>query len=328
MYYPLMMKHYRALAAGFLLAASMSAIAADASSSYPVKPVRVLVGLAPGGAVDIQARWFAQKLGAELGRQFVIDNRAGAGGLVAYQATTSANADGYTLLVVAPGLTIAPALDRPAIDPLKDLAPISLLTKAPFVIVVAPSLPPKNLPELIAYAKAKPKEFVMAASGRTAIHLGAVWLSYATKSNMTIITYKGANPALIDVLAGQAHATFVNVLSAVPHVKAGRLRAIAVTSLERTTSMPDVATVSESGIPDYDVTTWNGWAAPRGTPPTIVRRLNEALVRAAAAPDISQRLAEDGGTAVGSTPDAFRRHIADEIARWKTLVQVSGMRAD
>jgi len=302
-------KHYRGLALAALLAcASVGAIATDVSTSYPVKPVRVLVGLAPGGAVDVQARWFAQKLGVELGRQFVIDNRAGAGGLVAYQATTSANADGYTLLVVAPGLTIAPALDRPAIDPLKELAPISLLTKAPFVIVVAPSLPPKTLPELIAYAKAKPNEFVMAASGRTAIHLGAVWLSYATKSNLTIITYKGANPALIDVLAGQAHATFVNVLSAVPHVKAGRLRAIAVTSLERSTAMPDLATVAESGIPDYDVTTWNGWAAPGGTPAAIVRRLNQQLVKAAAAPDISQRLAEDGGKAVGTSPDELTSH--------------------
>jgi len=322
-------KHYRGLALAALLAcASVGAIATDVSTSYPVKPVRVLVGLAPGGAVDVQARWFAQKLGVELGRQFVIDNRAGAGGLVAYQATTSANADGYTLLVVAPGLTIAPALDRPAIDPLKELAPISLLTKAPFVIVVAPSLPPKTLPELIAYAKAKPNEFVMAASGRTAIHLGAVWLSYATKSNLTIITYKGANPALIDVLAGQAHATFVNVLSAVPHVKAGRLRAIAVTSLERSTAMPDLATVAESGIPDYDVTTWNGWAAPGGTPAAIVRRLNQQLVKAAAAPDISQRLAEDGGKAVGTSPDEFRRHIADEITRWKALVKVSGIRIE
>ena len=294
----------------------MSAVAAD-MATYPTKPVRVLVGIAPGGAVDVQARWFAQKLSAALGRQFVIDNRSGAGGLLAYQAATAAAPDGYTLLVATPGLTIAPALEKKPIDPVGDTAPISLLTKAPFLVVVVPSLPAKTLQELIAYAKAKPNEFVMAASGRTAIHMGAVWISYATKSNMTIVTYKGANPALIDVLAGQVHATLANVLSAAPHIKSGRLRALAVTSLQRSSAMPDMPTVAESGIPGYDVTTWSGWVAPRGTSPAIVMKLNRELVKAAAAPDISDRLAEDGGAAVGSSPRI-------SAVTWRTRLRAGG----
>jgi tripartite-type tricarboxylate transporter receptor subunit TctC len=318
---------YRRHAVAAVIAAMpvMSAVAAEA---YPAKPVRLLVGIAPGGATDVQARWFAQKLTTALGRPFVVDNRSGAGGLIAYQAAVAAAPDGYTLLVTSPGVTIAAASEQKPIDPLRDTAPISLLTKAPFLVVVLPSLPVKTLQELIAYAKARPNEFVMATAGRTAPHMGVLWLSYATKSNMTIITYKGVNPALIDLLAGQVHATLSNVLTSTPHVKSGRLRALAVTSLQRTKSMPDLPTVAESGVPGYDVTTWNGWVAPRGTPAAIVMTLNRALVNAAAAPDIAERLAEDGGSAIGSSPAEFARHMADETARWEKLAKVSGLKLE
>jgi tripartite-type tricarboxylate transporter receptor subunit TctC len=303
----------------------VSAVAADA---YPAKPVRLLVGIAPGGATDVQARWFAQKLTTALGRPFVVDNRSGAGGLIAYHAAVTAAADGYTLLVTSPGVTIAAASEQKPIDPLRDTAPISLLTKAPFLVVVLPSLQVKTLQELIAYAKARPNEFVMAPAGRTAPHMGVLWLSYATKSNMTIITYKGVNPALVDLLAGQVHATLSNVPTSTPHVRSGRLRALAVTSPQRTSAMPDLPTVAESGIPGYDVSTWNGWVAPRGTPAAIVMTLNRALVNAAAAPDIAERLAVDGGSAIGSSPAEFARHMADEIARWEKLARVSGLKLE
>lgn len=320
--------HYRRRLAAALIAALPIAPALAADGPYPTKPVRVLVGIAPGGATDVQARWFAQKLSTALGKPFVVDNRSGAGGLVAYQSAMSAAPDGYTLLVANPGLTISPALDKKPIDPLRDAAPVSLLTKAPFLVVVPPALPVKTFQDLIAHAKARPNEFVMAVSGRTAIHMGALWISHATKSNMTIVAYKGAGPALIDLLAGQVHATLSNVLTSTPHVKAGRLRAVAVTSAKRTTAMPDMPTVAESGISGYDVTTWNGWVAARGTPAPIVATLHQALAKAAAAPDIADRLAEDGGAAIGSSPAEFSRHLADEIVRWQKLAKASGMKLE
>jgi tripartite-type tricarboxylate transporter receptor subunit TctC len=302
----------------------VSALAAE--PRYPAKPVRVLVGIAPGGAVDTLARSFAQKAGAALGKPFVVDNRSGAGGLIAYQSAVTAAPDGYTLLVATPAYTIATALENKDIDLSGQTAPLSLLTKAPFLLVVTPSIPPKSVQELIAYAKSRPNEFVMAGAGGSAVHMGELWLSYATQSHLTIVTYKGANPALVDLLAGQVHSMLQNVLTATPLVKSGRLRALAVTSLNRTSAMPDLPTIAESGVPGYDVTTWNGWLAPRGTPPAIVATLNRALIEAAAAPEIAGRLAADGGSTIGSTPAELARHMSDEVARWRKVAKSSGLK--
>jgi tripartite-type tricarboxylate transporter receptor subunit TctC len=185
------------------------------AGSYPTKPVRVIVGLAPGGATDIQARLFSQKLSEELGRPFIVDNRAGAGGLIAFQTVANAAPDGYTLLAATPSFTIAPAFrDKPPYDPLKDFVAISLVTKAPFVIVVHPSLPAKSMKELIAFAKSNPNALNFATGGiGTSIHLGIVWISSATNTNITIVPYKGTGPVLTDLLAGQINATFANIIS-------------------------------------------------------------------------------------------------------------------
>jgi tripartite-type tricarboxylate transporter receptor subunit TctC len=309
--------------------ASPFPVAQGAPPAYPVKPVRVLVGLAPGGATDVQARWFSQKLTISSGRQFVVDNRAGAGGLVAYRIAVAAPAEGYTLLVVTPGLTIAPALqEKAAIDPSRELAPISLLTTAPFLLVVTPSLPVKSTQELIAYAKARPRELIMGVSGRTAINLGAVWFAQATGTKITIVTYKGNAPALTDVLAGQVHATFSNMLSSAPFLKTGRLLALAVTSLERISALPDLPTVAEAGVRGFDVSTWHGWAAPRGTPPAVIKLLREELKKAVAAPEIAERLSEEGSVSVAGSPESFAQHIAGEITRWEKLVKETGLKVD
>ena len=314
-----------AVAACSLLA--NSAISQTPVAAYPAKPVRVIVGLAPGGANDVQARWYAQKLTERMGKPFIVDNRAGAGGLVAVQIMASAPADGYTVLVASPSFTITPALqDSAAYDPVKDHAPISLLSKAPYLVVVAPAFPAKSIKELIALARAKPDELIMGVAGGTSIHLGAVWLAHATRTRFTIVTYKGNAPAQADVLGGQVHGTLANVLSAMPQIKAGRLRALAVTSAERSSVLPELPTVAESGLPGYDVTTWHAWVAARGTPPAIIRRLNAELAGIVKAPEIAARLADDGAVAVASSPEQLGLVIADEVGRWKKLVRETGLK--
>lgn len=324
------MKHDKTLRAFVALVAALlpCSFTQAASPSYPSKPVRVIVGLAPGGATDIQARLFTPKLSESLGQPFIVDNRDGAGGLIAYELVKNAYPDGYTLLAATPSYTIVPALhSKPPYDPMKDFVPISLVTKAPYLIIVTPSLPAKTMKEFIAYAKAKPGALNFAISGiGTTIHLGAVWLDYSGVK-LTIIPYKGTGPATTDVIAGQVHATFANVLSALPHVKAGRVRAIAVTTPERSKVLPDIPTVAESGIPGFDVNTWHGWLAPKGTPLAIVNKLNAELAKVVRGPDISARLLGDGGEILAGSPAQFSAVIADEITRWTKLVKVTGLKA-
>jgi tripartite-type tricarboxylate transporter receptor subunit TctC len=300
------------------------------SDNYPAKPVRVVVGLAPGGATDIQARLFSQKLSEELGRQFVVDNRAGAGGLLAFQTVANAAADGYTLLAATPGFTIAPAFhDKPPYDPVRDFAAISLVTKAPYLIVVHPALPAKSLNELIVHAKAHPKTVNFGTGGLgTGVHLGIVWINNATRADITIIPYKGTGPVLVDLLAGQINVTFANIINVLVHVKSGRLRALAVTSAERSRALPDLPAVAESGIPGFDVTTWHGWLAPKGTPPAIVNRLSAGLARFVRQPEAMEKLAADGGEPVAGTPAQTAAFFTTEVVRWKKLVQATGLRIE
>ncbi len=300
------------------------------AAAYPDKPVRVVVGLAPGGATDVQARIFSQKLSEELGKQFVVDNRSGAGGLIAFQTVAHASADGYTLLAGTPSFTIAPAFyDKPPYNPLTDFAPLSLLTKAPFLIVVHPSFPGKSMNDLIAFAKAKPGALNFGTGGLgTPIHLGEVWIANATNTKFTIVPYKGTGPVLTDLLAGQIHATFANPINVTPHLKAGRLRALAITSASRSRVLPDLPAVAESGIPGFDVTTWHGWLAPKGTPAAIVNRLSAALIRFVQAPEMADKIAADGGEPIGSTSSEFSRFVAAEAPRWRKLVQDTGIKVE
>jgi tripartite-type tricarboxylate transporter receptor subunit TctC len=307
-----------------------AAIAQSAADAYPAKPVRVIVGLAPGGGTDIQARLFAQKLTESFNRPFVVENRPGAGGTLAYAQVAKSPPDGHTLLGVTSGYTITPTVyTKLPYDPVKDFAPISLVSQAPFVLVVHPSLPVKSVKDLLALARAKPGGLDCASAGRgSSTHMAFELFKTLSGVTITHIPYKGTGPALVDAMAGQVHMLFGNVLSTLSHVKAGKLRALAVTTAKRSTALPDLPTIAESGVPGYDNSTWHGWLAPAGTPPAILNRLNAELVRSARAPDVVARLAPDGGEAVGSTPEEFAQHIATEIARWRRVVREAGVRVE
>lgn len=318
------------LAAALLLPCAISAAPLQVhAQDYPNKPVRVIVPLAPGGATDIQARLYAQKLTQALGQTFLIDNRSGAGGMIAFKYMVGqANADGYTLLATSAGITNAPALyEKPPFDPAKDFEPIALMSKAPYLLILNPQFPATTMKDFLAWAKSNVGKLNFAISGvGTTIHLAQVWLGDAGGIKMATIPYKGTGPATQDVIAGRVHASFANPISAGQHVRAGRVRALAVTSAERSAAMPDLPTFAESGLTGFDVTTWHGWLGPRGSPRAVVERLNAELNRTLKDPVVAKAVSEEGGMIVGGPPDAFRRHIADEIERWKRLVRIAGIK--
>ena len=301
--------------------------AAGSADAYPSKPVRVIVGPAPGGGTDILARLFAQKLSSNLGRSFVVENRPGAGGTIAYAAVAKSPADGYVLLAVASGYAITPAVYRNlAYDPIADFAPISLVTEAPILLMVHPSLPVKSTHELVALAKTKPGALDAASAGMgTSNHLALELFNSLAGVKIAHIPYKGTGPALVDFMAGQVHVMFGNIVSSLPYVKAGRARALAVTGPKRSNVMPGVPTVAESGVPGYVTTTWHGWLAPAGTPVAVVNKVSLELARALKAPDVLEQLSLDGAEAVGSTPEQFNRHLVAEIARWSKVVKNTGL---
>jgi tripartite-type tricarboxylate transporter receptor subunit TctC len=295
--------------------------------SYPVKPVRLFIGLAPGGATDIQARLFAQKLSESMGRAFVVENRAGAGGTIAYAQAAKSPPDGHTLMGISSGYTITPSIySKLPYDPLKDFTPISLVVQAPFLLLTHPSLPVKSVKDLLALARARPGVLDAASAGQgSSTHMAFELFRTMARVNITHIPYKGTGPALVDGVAGQVHMLFGNVLSSLSHAKAGRLRALAVTTPGRSKVLPDLPTITESGVPGYENSTWFGVIAPAGTPAAIIARLNAELVKASQSPEIVERIAPDGGEPVGSTPDQFGRHIASEIARWRKVVKEAGI---
>ena len=324
----LLLMRGRVLAALFsaALLGPQLASAADASSAaaeYPAKPVRLVVGLAPGGATDIMARAVALRLSEKLGRSFVVENRAGAGGTVAASVVAKAPADGYTLLVVSASYSISAAL-YPSLqyDPLKDLAPISRLAESPFLLVAHPSLPVKTVKDLIALARSKPGQINFASAGNgSSGHLTAELFKSMAAIPVTHIPYKGAGPALVDVLAGQVHFMFANILSSLAYVKSGRLNALGVSSARRSPVAPAIPTISESGVRGYEVTSWYGVLAPAGTPQPIVNKLNSEIGRAMKSPEMREWLSHDGATAVEGTPEQFAQYIAKEIGRWRKVVK-------
>ena len=300
------------------------------TETYPTKPVRVVVGLAPGGGTDIQARLLAQKLSEFMGRSFVVDNRTGAGGTVAYNYVAKSAPDGYTLLAVASGYAITPAVyHKLPYDPLRDFAPITLAVEAPMLLLTHPSLPVQSQKALLALIRAKPGGLDFGSAGYgSSTHMALALFTYLGKLQVTHVPYKGTGQALSDGVAGQVHGLFANILSGLPYVKMGRLRAQAVSSAKRSGVLPDLPTIAESGVPGYVTTTWHGWLAPAGTPAPIIHKLHTELTRAARAPDVAERLAADGGEAVGGTPEKFQQHLISEIARWRKVVQAANIRVE
>lgn len=304
--------------------------ATRAQDAWPSKPVKVVLGVAPGGATDIQARLFSQKLTQNLGQPFVVENRPGAGEMVAIQSVMRAAPDGYTILAVTPSLTIGPAFqDKPSFDPAKDLMPVSIVTKAPYLVVVPASSPFKTIKDLIAFVKSSPGALNFGTAGlNSAPQLGAAWIGSSAGSPVTIVNYKGTGPALTALLASQVHVIFANPISSLNLVKSGKLRALAVTSAERSKAFPDLPTLAESGLPGLDVTTWHGWLVPKGTPPNIVAKLQAALSAMVHSRDVADGLSAEGGEAIGGTPEQFSHVIAAELVRWRQVIKDANLKAE
>jgi tripartite-type tricarboxylate transporter receptor subunit TctC len=322
----------RALAA-LVLAAVLyppDAFAQGAAPNYPNRPVKIIVGFTPGGATDIVARLVAQKLQEAWGQPFVVENRPGAGSNIGAEVVVKSPADGYTLLLG----TIANATNMTAYknlnyDTLRDLAPVTQTMSAPSVLVVHPGVPAKSLRELIGYAKAHPGKLSFASSGAGGSpHLAGEMLKLRTGIDIVHIPYKGAAPALADVLSGEVPMGFKTALSAIPHMQSGKLRAIAVAANKRLAMLPDVPTMAEAGLPDFEVSSWNGVFAPIKTPPDIVAKLHKEIVRILALPDVRERFAAQAAEPVGNTPEAFRAYVQAEIAKWGKVIRESGARID
>ncbi len=321
--------HRRLLAAAGAALCLAAPVFAQAQA-YPTKPVKLVVPYPPGGPTDIVARLVAQKLSDAMGQQFIVDNRPGAGGNPGAELVARSPADGYTLVVATTAHAINPSLFKNLGYSLsKDFAPVSQLTSGPLVIVANPQLPAKNVAELIALAKAKPGELNFASSGNgQSTHLSAELFAAMAGVKMNHIPYKGSAPALTDTMGGQTQLMFDTMLSAMPHVKAGKLKALAVTSAARSPVAPDVPTVAESGLPGYEAIAWNGLLAPAGTPPEVLARLSAELKKVLAAPDVKDRFEAQGFAAAWNSPDDFRRFMTAEVDKWARVVKVSGAKVD
>ena len=309
----------------------LAALATSAfAQGYPSKPAKVIVPYPPGGPTDIVARVVSQKLSEQTGQQFIVENRPGAGGNIGAEAVAKSPADGYTLLVATTAHAINPALFKSLnYNLVKDFAPVSQLTSGPLVIVANPSLPAKNVKELIALAKTKPGTLNYASSGNgQSTHLSAELFGAMAGVKMNHIPYKGSAPALTDVMGGQASLMFDTMLSAMPQVKSGKLKAIAVTSAARSPAAPDLPTVAESGLPGYEAIAWNGLLAPSGTPAEVVNKLNAELKKALDAPDVKDRFSAQGFGAAWNTREAFAKFIQAELDKWAKVVKVSGATLD
>ncbi|MCU4121945.1 tripartite tricarboxylate transporter substrate binding protein [Variovorax sp. N23] len=319
-----------AAGAALCLAIPAFAQAQAPAPTYPTKPVKLVVPYPPGGPTDIVARLVAQKLSDAMGQQFIVDNRPGAGGNTGAELVARSPADGYTLVVATTAHAINPSLFKNLGYSLsKDFAPVSLLTSGPLVIVANPSLPAKNVAELIALAKAKPGELNFASSGNgQSTHLSAELFAAMAGVKMNHIPYKGSAPALTDTMGGQTQLMFDTMLSAMPHVKGGKLKALAVTSAARSPVAPDVPTVAESGLPGYEAIAWNGLLAPAGTPPEVLARLSAELKKVLAAPDVKDKFEAQGFAAAWSSPDDFGRFMTAEVDKWAKVVKVSGAKVD
>lgn len=301
----------------------------SAAQEYPSKPVRVIDPFSPGGATDVLARVVGQKLTERLGQSFLVENRAGGGGHIGADLVVKSPPNGYTLLVAGVPHAIGMTLYRKLpYDMAKDLAPITQLATFPSLIVVHPSLPVKSVRELLALAKARPGELNFGANPGSPNHLAMELFNSMGKVKMVHIGYKGAGPVVIDLLAGQLHLASLGVPTVLPQVQAGKVRVIAVTSTARSPLLPAVPTVSESGLPGYDVSSWYGMYSAAGTPGAIVTKLNAEIAAALKAPDVLERLSSLGAQPAPTSPEELGRITRDEIKKWGKVVQESGARVD
>ena len=320
--------------AALWLAAALAVLtphAAAAADAYPAKPIRFVVAFPPGGGTDIIARSIAQKLAERLAQHVVVDNRPGAGGNIGTDIVAKSAPDGYTILMGSAGpLAINASLfAKMPFDPIKDLAPVTLAASTPNVLVVHPSLPARTVKELIALARSRPGEINFASSGHgTPAHLAGELFNSMAGVKLVHVPYKGAAPALADLLGGQVQLMFSTMPPALPHVKDGKLRALAVTSRKRSPATPELPTIDEAALPGFEAITWHGVVVPAGTSAAIIARLNREIVAILHLPEVIERLSGQGAEALGSTPEEFAAYIRSESVKWAKVVRESGAKAE
>ena len=297
------------------------------AQSYPTRPVRVLVPLAPGGSMDTIARALSQRLTETMGQNFIVDNRPGAGSNVALETAMASPPDGHTVVGVSATVVIYPILYKARFDVLRDFAPVTQITAQAYLLAVNPAVPARTPLELVSYLKANPGKLNYASSGiGSPIHLSGELFMIATGTKMTHIPYKGMGAAYADLIAGNIELSFPTIVSSQAHIRAGRLRGLAVTGPKRAPAMPEVPTMSEAGIQGVVVTNWYGILAPAGTPRPIIERLNKEIVNALRQPEMMKRLVADGSEAIGSSPEELRAHIAAERDKWAKVIKAAGIK--
>ncbi len=327
------MKILLLLAAGAAALAPLAAAqgpAAGSGQAYPLKPVRIVVGFAAGGGADILARMLASKLSDSLGQSIVIDNRPGAAGNIGIEHVVKSPPDGYTLLMGAPGLVTSPSLyAKLPYDAARDLAPVSLVGTVPNLLVSHPSVPANSLKQLIVLARAKPGQLNYASPGKgTSLHLAAELFKAMAKVDIVHIAYKGGAPAVADLMGGHVDLMFDVLPASMPYVKARKLKALGITSEQRSSLLPDVPTMAEGGLTGYQAITWNGILAPAATPREIIGKLNAAIAQALQSPDMKQRLAGIGTEPVANTPEQFTAFLREETAKWANVIKSAGIKLE
>ena len=314
-----------------LLAVAACAFALPAAAQdYPVKPVRIILGFPPGGATDLVARLMAPKYAGIFKQQFIVDNRPGANGVIGSDLAAKAAPDGHTIHLATIGsLVLSPATGKVPYDPLKDFAPVSQAVALQNIFIVHPNLPPRSLKELIALAKAKPGVLNFASSGNASPgHLAGELFKNMAGVKMVHVPYKGGGPAMVDLIAGHVEIFVAVISTAVPQVKAGKARALAVTGPKRAAALPAVPTVAESGLKGYEATNWYGYVAPPATPRAIIERLHKATAAVLEMPDVRQALLDQGIEAAHSTPEQFAAYIRSETGKWNKVIKAAGVKVD
>jgi len=319
----------RSILAALVGLAACAAVAAD--PAYPTRPLRFIVPFAPGGSTDTLARTLAQRLSDAFGHQVVVDNRSGGNGNIGTEIVARAAPDGHTIVLgYIANLGIGPSLyAKLPFDPVKDFAPVTLLAVAPNILVAHPSVPVKNVRELVVYAKANPQKVNYASAAVASLgHLAGELLNSSAGIQMQHVPYKGSGQAVIDLLAGQVQIMFSGMSSVMPHIKGGKLRPLAVTGAQRSPATPDVPTIAEAGYPGFEASAWYSVMAPAGTPKPVVMRLNGEILRALKIPEVKDRLENVGFEIVGSSPEQCGTYIRNEIAKWAKVVKASGIKAE
>ncbi|MPZ46326.1 MAG: tripartite tricarboxylate transporter substrate binding protein [Betaproteobacteria bacterium] len=316
----------------YLLAALMLECVSAAAwpQAYPNRPIRMIVPWPPGGGTDIFARTIGLKMTESWGQQVIIDNRPGAAGNIGAQAAAKAPADGYTLLLATLTMATSPSIYKsPGYDPLRDFDTITLIAGVPHLLVVHPSLPVKSVKELLALAKSQPGQLNYASAGNgSPFHLAGELFNLLGEVKINHVPYKGGGPAVVDVIGGQVHLTFANLVAVLPQVQAGKLRALGLTSAKRSVAAPDLPTIAEGGLPGYDFTSWFGMWSPAGTPKEIVQRLNDQIVKILRSREVKERFTRDGADVIGNSPQEFAAYVKSETAKWAKVIKEAGIRAE